>query len=413
MTLQNESSDRRFSSRDALMLAGGVLLTLLSGLLWTMWGPSAETDTAAEKETPTAASSPNEVTVSREVLTAAGVDTAAVAARARTERLQATGVVEPNQLQIQKVTPLVAGRIEQVQVALGDSVRAGMPLFTLASPQIAELLGNLRSAEAKLAESEATLNRTRKLVDLGAGAGKDLVGAEAEHRAAQAQAAQLRQSLQAFGASTTIDADTAATSAISIGAPVAGTVIERAVNPGEWIEAGRSVVTLANLATVWVIANVPEARLNVVTRGAPVEIRVPSQGDVALSGRVSYIDAQLDQDTRTARVRVEVPNPGQQLKIGMFVDVVVEGSAAPGAPELTIPSEAVQRIGERSVVFIPTADAGHFEVRDVELGDEIQGARLVRKGLREGERVVTRGGFTLKSQLLKGQFGEEEEISGK
>jgi len=78
---------------------------------------------------------------------------------------------------------------------------------------------------------------------------------------------------------------------------------------------------------------------------------------------------------------------------------------------LTIPSDAVQRIGERAVVFIPTADTGRFEVRDVELGDQVQDMRVILKGLRAGDRVVTKGGFTLKSQLLKGQFGEEEEIS--
>lgn len=184
------------------------------------------------------------------------------------------------------------------------------------------------------------------------------------------------------------------------------------MNAGEWIEPGKSLVTLADLTTVWVIVHVPEARLDLVRRGVPAEIRLPT-GRQSAAGEVSYVDPQLDPETRTARVRVEVPNPGEALKIGMFVDVSIEGAVESPTTEVRVPSEAVQRIGERTVVFVPTADADRFEVRDVELGDETQGARVVRTGLRPGERVVAKGGFTLKSQLLKGQFGEEEEISGK
>jgi CheY-like chemotaxis protein len=118
------------------------------------------------------------------------------------------------------------------------------------------------------------------------------------------------------------------------------------------------------------------------------------------AGRAT-IESHLDPETRTAPVRVEVANPGQRLRIGMFVQVAIDGRRT-GGDALMIPSSAVQRIGERTVVFVPSDDAGKFEVRDVELGDEADGSRVVVTGLRAGERVVSKGGLALKSLLLKG-----------
>lgn len=406
----------RLSARDGLMLVGGVLLALFTLYLWTAWGRGGETSTeaaqaasAASREAPS-----NQLTVSPDVVKAAGIESVPVSTRPANERLQTTGVVEPDQQQIQDVTPLIAGRIERVSVTLGDFVQSGTTLLTVSSPQIAELQGTLRSAQAKLVQAEATFNRTTQLVELGAGAGKDLVAAEAECRAAQAQVTQVQQSLRALGANTT-DADRpdAATAIVAIRAPMSGQVIARTVNAGAWIEAGKSLLTIANLNTVWVIANVPEARLSMIRLGAPVEIRAPTLGASPLGGRVNYVDPQLNPETRTAKVRVDVPNKGQAFKVGMFVDVVVQGSPTPGASELTVPSAAVQRIGERTVVFVATGEPERFEVRDVELGDEIGDAHIVRSGLTAGDRVVTKGGFTLKSQLLKGQFGEDEDLAPK
>jgi cobalt-zinc-cadmium efflux system membrane fusion protein len=389
-----------------MMVVGGILVALMGFAAWTTWGRGDLEPESSPLPSKMAAAA-NEVTLSHEILAEAGIETAPVTAQPLKERLQVTGVVEPNEQQIQGVTSLVAGRIEAVPVVRGDRVQAGTVLLTLSSPQIAELQGNLRSAEAKLAEASATLARTKQLVALGVGAGKDLVAAEAEARATEAQAAQLRQSLQALGASAT---DGPASATVAIRAPMTGSIIERTANPGAWTEAGKPLFTIANLGTVWIIVNVPETRLSLVRVGAPVEIHMGMPSTALLAGRISYVDPQLDRETRTAKVRVEVPNPGERFKIGMFLDVAMEGPVQAGAPQLTVPVDAVQRIGERTIVFVPTADAGRFQIRDVQLGDDFSGVRVVLNGLAAGDRVVVKGGFTLKSQLLKGQFGEDEEI---
>jgi RND family efflux transporter MFP subunit len=193
---------------------------------------------------------------------------------------------------------------------------------------------------------------------------------------------------------------------------MAGTITKREVNPGAGVKEGDTLFTIADLSTVWVIANVPETQINHLRIGSPAQIRSPALGENALSGRVSYLDPQLTEDTRTARVRSVVGNPGQRLKLGMFVEVSFQAQAGADAKatELAVPSAAVQRIGDRTIVFVAEEDEpGHFQVRDVDVGAEVGGFRRVISGLKSGEVVVMKGGFALKSQLLKGQLAEDDD----
>jgi multidrug efflux pump subunit AcrA (membrane-fusion protein) len=121
----------------------------------------------------------------------------------------------------------------------------------------------------------------------------------------------------------------------------------------------------------------------------------------------------LNEEARAARVRVEVKNPQERLKVGMFVEVSFQTEAATQGKvtesELVIPEEAVQRVNERTVVFLPKdGESGHFEARDVEVGAVTDGYQRVISGLKSGERVVSKGGFTLKTRLLKGEMGEHD-----
>jgi RND family efflux transporter MFP subunit len=432
-----------------------VAITILALVLWKL--------SDGKKQVPPAAAEtheggePNEVVLSADAMKTAGIEIVGVTQRPAVALMTVTGSVETNQQQTQQVTPLVGGRVERVNVALGDRVRAGMVLASIASPEIAELRGKLRearthndlakrnlqrvqrtenrvavlSAKAKLDEAEATLKRTKRLIELGVGAGKDLIAAESAYKTAkaeydfqnnislsrevqQAQAevdttnaevAHLEQSLQALGASTNLSETN--TAILSLRASVSGSITERLVNPGAGVEAGKPLFTIANISTVWVIASVPEAQLSQVHVGSAAEIHSSALGDGVVSGRVSYIDPQMNQDTHTARVRFEVSNAGERLKPGMFVEVGFQsGSAAPGQ-DLVIPTEAVQRIGDRNVVFVPDdKEPGHFKVHDVELGGQIGGFYRVL-GLTLDDKVVTKGSFTLKAQMMKSQFGED------
>jgi RND family efflux transporter MFP subunit len=404
------------------------------------------------------------VELAPEALTAAKIEYATVTARPIMAQLRVTGAVEANQQKVQQVTPLVGGRVERVNVALGDRVRMGAPLAVVSSPQIAEMHGKLHEAETRLAnaernlarvkkaenrasvlsakarldEAEAALKRTRRLIELGAGAGKDLIAAETAYKTAKAEydfqtnislnkelaeaqaemdtarvdTQHIRDGLRALGAPVSVseqDCHSCDISLITLRAPVSGTVIERLVNAGAGIEASKPLFTIADISTLWVIASVPEAQVGGLRVGTPAEVRSAALGGGVIAGRVSYIDPILNEETRTARVRVEVANPRERLKVGMFVEVGFQSAAGNSTEnELVIPEEAVQRINDRSVVFMPKEGApGHFVARDVELGGSAGGYQRVISGLKTGERVVSKGGFALKTQLMKGELGEE------
>lgn len=469
----------RLRPRPALFVAIGLALIVLIGLFYWMRDPRPAT-----KEQPAAAKKDEHgkdgeehkegasVELEPEALKAAGIETAEVTERQAGALLRVTGTVETNQQQTQQATPLVSGRIEQVYVALGDRVRAGQSLAVIASPQIAQMHGKLHEAETKLAlarrelervqkaenrvavltakakldEAEAALKRTRRLIELGAGAGKDLIAAETAYQTARAEydfqnnialnkelqealaavetnrvdVAHIRDEMKSLGAPVSAeehgqhdDDHTRNTSLIALRAPVSGTVTERLVNAGAGIEVGKPLFTISNISTLWIIANVPEAHVGRLRVGTPAEVRSAALGEGSISGRVSYIDPSLNEEARTARVRVEIANRQERLKVGMFVEVGFQSVlASPGAPvesALAIPEEAIQRIAERTVVFLPKeGEAGHFEVRDIEVGGTEDRFTRVTSGLKPGERVVTKGSFTLKTQLLKGELGDDD-----
>ncbi len=406
----------------------------------------------------------DEVSLSPESLAAAKLEYAEVTSRPAGGRVRVAGSVEVNQQQTQQATPLVSGRVEKVYVALGDRVRAGQALATISSPQIAQMHGKLHEAETRLAlaerelervlkaenrvevlkaralldQAEAALKRTRRLIELGAGAGKDLIAAEAEYKTAQAEyefqrdislnrqvgeakaavetarvdVSHIRYEMKALGAPVADDEHkdhNHDTSLVTLRAPASGAVTERLVNAGAGIEAGRPLFTIANISTVWVIANVPEAQVGALRVGAPAQVFSAALGGEVRSGRVTYIDPQLNEEARTAKVRVELANPGERLKAGMFTEVEFQVRTAATENELLVPEAAIRRLGERTVVFIAEEDEpGHFKVRDVEVGGTTNGLTRILSGLKEGERVVTKGSFTLKTQLLKGELKEDE-----
>jgi RND family efflux transporter MFP subunit len=468
--MENETASGQTSSRSsfrrAILMITVSLILVFSFALILLRGRDAGQQAGAENK-PTEEHKEgkgNEVSLSPEALKTAGLEIAEVILRPGGSRLRVAGTVEANQQQTEHATPLVSGRIERVNVALGDRVRAGAVLAVISSPQIAQMHGKLHEAETKLAlaerefsrvlkaenraavlsakaklnEAEATLNRTRRLIELGAGAGRDLIAAETAYQTAKAEyeyqstiainrevqevdaavqtarvdVAHIRDEMRSLGAPVPVrqterEDHQHNTSLINLLSPVSGAVIERKVNAGAGIEAGQSLFTIANLSTVWVIANVPEAQVSSLRAGSAAEIRASALGNQTLTGRVSYIAPQLNEETRTARVRIEVSNPGERLKAGMFADVEFQMlGAAASPPELVVPEEAIQRIGERTVVFIPEEEEGHFKVRNVEVGATTDGLRRILSGLEAGEKVVTKGSFTLKTQLLKGELGE-------
>ncbi|MGH8499624.1 MAG: efflux RND transporter periplasmic adaptor subunit, partial [Methylococcales bacterium] len=343
-----------------------------------------------------------EVRLDPESLDSAGIETETVTQRPAIAKLYVTGAVELNPEKTEMATPLVGGRIEQVFAGVGDYVNQGAILATVSSPQLAELHGKLNEAKtrlvlaqknldrvqkaenrvsilqakARLDEADATLRRTKRLIELGAGAGKDLITAETAYKTAKAdyefqsniglnkeiQEARAevdtakvdfehtKNQLRTLGISEENlerDDHSKDSSLVAVRAPLSGIVTERKFNAGAGIDASTPLFAISNLSTVYVIANVPEANVGRLSIGSVAEIKSTSFGTI--NGRIAYIDPRLDETSRTARVRLEVPNPNGKLRAGMFTEVgFYTGTSETTGQELFVRSEAVQRDGDRN-----------------------------------------------------------------
>ena len=263
----------------------------------------------------------------------------------------------------------------------------------------------LRTAEAELEEARSRETRAGELLPISAEVRSASEDALNKLQSAESELAATRQQLVLYGMPAarvnSLRNSSQVTSELAVPAPASGTVTARSVNAGEVVEANKELMSITDLSTVWVIAQVYEndvARLRV---GGGASVTSDAFPNRLFRGHVTYIDPQLDPTTRTAKVRIELPNPNRELKIGTYVRVAL---AATGSAEKTVPvvpASAVQNINGQQTVFVPTADTNVFELRPVRLGSESGGRYQVLEGLTVGDKVVNNGSFALRAEWLK------------
>jgi RND family efflux transporter MFP subunit len=191
------------------------------------------------------------------------------------------------------------------------------------------------------------------------------------------------------------------TSELSVPAPISGTVTARTANVGEVVEANKELLRITDLSSVWVISQVYERDLARVRVGSGASVTSEAFPNRLFRGQVTYIDPQLDEATRTAKVRVELANPNRELKIGMYVRAAFGAGGGAERTVPVVPAAAVQNVNNQQIVFVSTADPNVFELRPVRLGAESDGRYQVIEGLNVGDRVVTDGSFMLRAEWLK------------
>lgn len=181
---------------------------------------------------------------------------------------------------------------------------------------------------------------------------------------------------------------------ITVTTPIAGVIQELGVRAGMTLAAGATLARIASIASVWLEAAVPEAQAGLVSLRAPVEARFAAYPQEVFTGRVTALLPEASRETRTLRVRIELANPGLRLRPGMFAEVAITG---PAEDALVVPAEAVIRTGRRALVFV-AGSSGELTPAEVELGPEMNGKLVVRRGLREGQQVVASGQFLIDSE---------------
>jgi membrane fusion protein, copper/silver efflux system len=288
--------------------------------------------------------------------------------------IRTVGTIDYNETALADVTTKFKGWIEKLNVdATGELVHRGEPLFSIYSPE-------LYSAEV---EYLLTLNQNATN-DPGAAMLRETAATKLKFfDISDAQIAGLKKTDRPR-------------KTLQILAPIDGFVIKKDVVQGQMVDAGMTLYQLADLSIVWVYAQIYEQDLPYIQLGQEAVVRLPSLADREFRGRVTYVYPNVDEKTRTARVRLEFENPGYFLKPGMFVSVQITSELDDSA--LLVPDSAVLRSGEKNIVFV-ALPGGKFDPRPVVLGPKAENDMYqVISGLTAGERVVTSGQFMFDSE---------------
>jgi membrane fusion protein, copper/silver efflux system len=289
--------------------------------------------------------------------------------------LRTVGIVAVDERRVHHVHTKIPGWIEHLSVgAVGDEVRLGEGLLTIYSPELLASQGEYLVARAHRGRLTPTT-----LPEVVADADR-LVEAARRRLVLYDMTAEQIAELERTGA---------ASRTVTLYSPVEGTITGRNVSHGEMVQSATSLLDIANLDRVWVVADVFPADLPFVKQGQPATVRVAYIPGRVYSGRVALVSPLVDATTRTVPVRLEFDNPGLALKPGMFTQVELEADLG---PRLAVPKTAVLRSGTRDLVFVDAGD-GRFVPREVTLGVSADERHEIVRGLAAGERVLAAASF--------------------
>jgi len=325
------------------------------------------------------------VELSPRELSAAGVATAEVKPAPLYRVVRAEGVLGTDETRLVHVAARVAGRLDRLDLDFtGQTVRRGAPIYSIYSPDLVASGREYGLALENLARAGGDAGYIRSAESL-AQAGRERLALWGLDRDQIDRIARTRQP----------ETD------LVVRSPTSGTVLEKKVVQGQYVTEGQDLYLLADLSSLWLSAKVYEQELGGIKVGQPAVARFAAFPGRDFRGRIRFIDPVLDPATRTAGVRVELPNPGGLLKPGMFATAELRVDLGRG---LAVPQSAVLDTGVRQVVYVQTAP-GRFTGREVRLGAPAGDLVQVVAGLAEGERVVTAANFLIdsQSQLATGQ----------
>lgn len=331
--------------------------------------------------------------------TASNVRTETVALQPFRKTIDTTGTVAFNSNKSTQVLSPISGPLSRILAGVGSRVTRGEALAVVASPDFAADVSALRKAEATARNAHRIATLDEQLFKNDAIARRDLEQAQTDAINADSDRDAAVQQLRALGVDEKTITEIEENRPVEnlggvIRSPIDGTVVEKLVTPGQLLQSTTPVFTVADLSSVWVMANVFDADLPSVHVGDAADI-ITGTGQT-LQGRVDYISAIVDPNTRAVSVRLVVPNPGEVLKRDLYVRVELHSQQT--SQGMLVPVSAILRDDENLPFVFIAKPGGTFERRRIDLGSRIGDRQEVRSGLSPGETIVVEGGLFLQNE---------------
>jgi cobalt-zinc-cadmium efflux system membrane fusion protein len=349
----------------------------------------------------------NLLSIDSEMLRDLRITTAPVEARTASENVTMLGELRVNEDAYAEVGSPIAARVFRVLASPGESVRPGQALAELQSVELGKARAEYLAAKARRDLAQRSLQRKRNLAVERIVPQRELQEAEAEEAAADATLRAAHAALQALGAAAdNLDANgDTDTSRFPLRSPTGGTILERNVALGQLADPARPLFRIADLAQLWLIVHAFERDAVRVKVGTAAGAAFPALPGRTFSGTVRLVGSQVDLNSRTIPIRIELMNPGGLLRPGMSAtaSVLLETE---GGVILAVPAAAPQRLQDGWAVFLPQTE-DRFEIRPVGRGRDLGGEVEIVSGLQAGETVVVEGAFLLKAEAEKSR-GEGE-----
>lgn len=357
---------------------------------------AAEPAKASEKAAASPRNDPGVVTASEEMLRQITVKPVETAPTSQSERI--AGRIDFDQQRLARVGANVTGRITQLNVTRGQSVKAGDLLAQLHSTELGTSQLNYLSAGARAELNERNVERARQLLAADVIGSAELQKRESELSIARAEkraaAEQLRVQGMSAQAIRALNGNGSINSTSQIIASTSGVVVEHNVALGQVTQPADALFTIADLSRVWVVAEVPEQQINGVQTGQRVQIEVPALGNRRLEGKLVYIGHTVDAERRTVTVRTELDNHDRGLKPAMLATMLIESRPV---DKPVVAASAVVRENDEDHVLQEQGN-GRFRLVRTRLGPEHAGVRAVESGLKPGDRIVADGAFHLNNE---------------
>jgi cobalt-zinc-cadmium efflux system membrane fusion protein len=321
----------------------------------------------------------------------------------------AVGTIDFNENLLVQVFSQYPGKILKAFFNLGDEVKQGDVLFTIDSPDLLQAESTILASAGVLELQKRTLARASMLLKAGGSAQKDVDQATSDEQTAEGNFKAAKNAVRIFGKTDAeieqILTERRVDSTLLVPSPISGKIVARNAAPGFLTQPGNAPApfSVADLSTMWMLANVIETDAPAYKIGQEVEVKVPAYPDKVFKGHVTTIGAMIDPNSHRQLVRSEIEDPEHLLRSGMFASFVIR--VGDPVRSLALPAEGVVREGDGTMTVWVTSDSRRFLRRTVKVGLQQDGWTQILEGLSPGETVVTDGAVFLSNKLLLGEAG--------